>query len=179
MAGMGNSFISIHGAHTSAVKRAGVFAVGVVAWAFAGLMGGCARQEAAKEPAPSLHKDVPPHGGTAVALGEDYHVEFVLDRAEGTLAAYVLDGEMEDFIRVAAPSFVVTAKVGAESRALNFAAVADAATGETVGSTSLFVARADWLRNTPGFDAVLVRLEIRGNVYEHVAFNFPRGNETH
>jgi hypothetical protein len=142
-----------------------------------GVGGGCTRTEPVREPAPTLHKDVPPHGGTAVALGDDYHLEFVMDREAGTLSAYVLDGEMEDFIRVAAPSFAVTARVGGETRTLTFAAVADAATGETVGSTSLFVARADWLRTTQGFDAVLVRLEIRGNVYEHVAFNFPRGNE--
>ena len=47
----------------------------------------------------------PPHGGTPVVLGnEAYHLELVVDAASGTLQVYVLDGEMENFVRVSAPS---------------------------------------------------------------------------
>ena len=141
----------------------------------------CARKPAADAPAPAApvkHEHRAPHGGTPVVLGQEaYHLEFVLDAAAGRLSAYVLDGEMENFIRVKAPAFEVIATVAGEKRPLSFRAVADSATGETVGDTSAFTARAEWLTTTPVFDAVLTTLEIRGTAFESVAFNFPKGND--
>lgn len=155
-------------------------------WALmaAGLMlaiGGCSK---APEPArtkidpPAKHEHTAPHGGTAVVLGEEtYHLELVRDAATGTLSAYVLDGEMEKFIRVQAASFQVTATVGAEKRMLTLKAVANPITGETVGDTSQFDSQADWLKTVSSFDAVLGALEIRGHKFANVAFNFPKGND--
>src|ERR1035438_8875229 len=55
---------------------------------------------------PHKHEHHPPHGGTPVVLGDEaYHIELVLDASAGTLQAFVLDGELENFIRSAAPSF--------------------------------------------------------------------------
>ncbi|HWA08747.1 MAG TPA: hypothetical protein VG838_04685 [Opitutaceae bacterium] len=142
--------------------------------------GGCARPEKAA-PAPAAaarHEHHPPHGGTPVVLGAElYHLEFVLDPAGGRLSAYVLDGEMENFIRSAAPSFEIVATVAGQSRPLVLQAVANPATGETVGDTSLFEGTADWLKTTPAFDAVLSRLDVRGTTFSGVAFNFPKGND--
>jgi hypothetical protein len=59
---------------------------------------------------------------------------------------------------------------------LTFAAVANAGTGETVGDTSQFVARADWLGGAGSFDAVLQEVSVRGRVYRSIAFNYPKGN---
>lgn len=142
---------------------------------------GCAKQSpSAPSGPPAGHEHHAPHGGTAVELGEEaYHLEFVLDASAGRLTAYVLDGEMENFIRVRAPSFEIIATLGAEKRPLLFRAAANPATGETAGDTSQFEAQADWLKNTPVFDAVLTRLEIRGTTFTAVAFNFPKGNERH
>jgi hypothetical protein len=124
------------------------------------------------------HEHIAPHGGTAIALGDElYHLELVSDAATGRLTAYVLDGEMEKFIRLAVPSFEIIATVAGEQRALRFAAVANPATGETVGDTSQFEAQADWLKTTPTFAATIPALEIRGTVFTAVAFNFPAGNE--
>ena len=55
-------------------------------------------------------------------------------------------------------------------------AVANAATGETVGDTSQFVAGADWLAGVEAFDAVLPEVSIQGRVYRNVAFKYPKGN---
>src|SRR5438309_718651 len=94
------------------------------------LLGGCAKKE---EPV-AVHKDQPPHGGTPVVLGEDqYHIEFALDASSGTLSAYLLDDEMEEFVRSDMASFVVTAKTGGSEQTLIFKPVANPATGETVG----------------------------------------------
>jgi hypothetical protein len=135
------------------------------------LLGGCAKKEAV-----GLHKDQPPHGGTPVALGDNYHIEFVLDAASGTLSAYILDDEMEEFVRTDMRSFEVTAKINGVEQALKFNAVANPATGETVGDTAQFTAQADWLKTTKTFDAVIKSVTLDGTTFSHVAFNFPNGS---
>lgn len=154
----------------------------LVALALAG--GGCrdshSHAEKPGEHAGHKHAHVPPHGGTAVELGEEAaHIEFVRDATAGKLQAYVLDGELEQFIRVPAESFEVIAKVDGREETLRFQAVASAATGEKVGDTSQFEASAEWLKATAKFEAVLKKLEVRGRVFEGVTFKFPEGNEAH
>jgi hypothetical protein len=127
---------------------------------------------------PHLHVDVPPHGGTPVALGDDYQTEWVLDAPAGKLQAFVLDGEMENFVRIAPPSFDVIAKLPDGEKALRFVAVPNSATGEKVGSTCLFEAQADWLKTTKTFDAVIQEINVEGTIFTNVAFNFPKGNAT-
>jgi hypothetical protein len=141
---------------------------------------GCSRApQAADSGTPHKHQHHPPHGGTPVVLGDEaYHVELVLDASSGTLQAFVLDGEMEDFIRSAVPSIEIVATVGGSPRTLVLAAVPNPATGETVGDTSEFEGRADWLRATPEFDGVLRSVAIRGTTFTDVKFNFPKGNDT-
>jgi len=145
------------------------------------LVPGCTRKSAGPVTAatpPAKHEHHPPHGGTPVVLGDEaYHLELVLDPATGRLQAYVLDGEMENFIRSAAPSVEIDAQVGGAPQVLVLAAVPNPATGETVGDTSLFEGHADWLETTPQFDATLKRIAIRGTTFADVKFNFPKGND--
>ena len=143
------------------------------------LFAACSKNAPATAAAPAAkHEHHAPHGGTPVVLGtESCHVELVLDAPTGKLTAYVLDGELENFIRVKAPSFDVVATVGGEKLPLTFRAAVNPATGETVGDTSQFEAQADWLKTTPAFDAVLSSLTIRGATFTAVAFNFPKGND--
>jgi hypothetical protein len=135
------------------------------------VLGGCAKKETMSE-----HKNQPPHGGTPVSLGENYNVEFVLDAASGTLSAYLLDDEMEEFVRSGMPSFEVTVKVGGAEQTLVFKPVANSATGEAVGDTALFTAQAGWLKTTKAFDAVIKSVTLDGTTFSNVAFNFPRGS---
>jgi hypothetical protein len=140
---------------------------------------GCEKKPSAAAAAvPSPHRHHPPHDGTPVELGrEAFHLELVRDAAAGKLSAFVLDGEMEDFIRVTAPAFEMVATVDGAKQVLTFHAVADSATGESVGDTALFETTAGWLKTTGRFDAVLTQLEVRGTVYTNVRFNFPNGND--
>ena len=141
-------------------------------------LAGCGeRKEKASADAPHLHVDVPPHGGTPVALGDEYQIEWVLDASVGKLQAYILDGEMENFVRIAPPSFDLRAKLPDHEADLHFKAVANSATGEKVGSTSLFEAGADWLKTNKTFDAVLPEINVEGTVYTNIAFNFPKGTQ--
>lgn len=126
------------------------------------------------------HHHQPPHGGAAVVLGDEaYHIEFVREASTGVLQAYLLDGEMEKFIRSSAPSLELTVTVGGVATTLSLKPVANAVTGETIGDTSLFEAQADWLKTTATFDAVINRVTIRGQTYERVAFTFPTGSMGH
>jgi hypothetical protein len=157
------------------VNLLGVLGLVLLAWP-----AGCARQSPAPPAGPpaAKHEHRPPHGGTPVVLGDElYHVELVLDPAAGRLQAYVCDGELETFIRVAQPSLEITATLHGQPRTLVLPAVANPATGETVGDTALFEAQADWLKAATLFDATLHQLTIRGTTFSDVKFNFPRGND--
>ncbi len=147
-----------------------------------GLGGGCSKDgntSVRARQAVHQHEHYPPHGGVPVVLGnEEFHVEFVLDARTGRLRAYFLDGELENFVRVAMPSFEITAQVAGREEHLIFAPVANNATGETVGDTALFEVQSDWLKTTPRFDAVIKELTVGGDKYQNITFNFPKGNDT-
>jgi len=141
----------------------------VAAWA-----GGCAKHDHEK-PAAGGHNHHAPHGGTLVEIGEHaYNLEFVRAPETGRLSAYVLDGHAENFIRIKAASFEVIANVGGEKRPLTFKAVANAATGETVGDTSQFDADGDWVKTTRTFDGVILALDVRGTKVANVPFTLPK-----
>lgn len=124
------------------------------------------------------HEHVAPHGGTAIVLGDElYHLELVLDAETGVLQAYVMDGELENFIRSPMPSFQLSTTFGDTPHTLTFLPVANPATGETVGHTALFAAQADWLKTTPEFDATIDQITVRGTTFTGITFNFPAGNE--
>ena len=147
-----------------------------LAW---GLLAGCGRQPPAPGSAAQKHEHHPPHGGTPVVLGhEEYHLELVLDAPAGRLDAYVLNGEMENFVRIKAESFEIAAQLPDRPEVLVMNAVANRATGETVGDTSMFQTQADWLKHASSFDGVLKQLAVKGSTYQNVAFNFPKGNDT-
>jgi hypothetical protein len=138
----------------------------------AALWTGCGKQRSAPGTA-QLHVAVPPHGGTPMALGDAFRIEWVLDAAAGKLQAYIMDDDMENFVRIAPTSFDVTAKLPGHEETLHFEAVPNTATGETVGNTSLFEAQADWLKTTKSFDAVIREINVKGTIFTQVAFNFP------
>ncbi len=140
---------------------------------------GCAKSNSPAAAAPvAKHEHHAPHGGTPVVLGDEaYHLELARDADAGKLTAYVLDGEMEEFIRAKPATFEIVATVGGTKQTLTFRAIANAATGETVGNTSQFEASADWLKTTATFDGVVTAIEIKGTTFTAVAFNFPKGND--
>lgn len=139
------------------------------------LIAGCAKKEAAAPPP----ADQPPHGGTVVEFADGiYHLELLLDADAGKVTAFVLDGELEEYVRAGAPSFEITAKIGGRDESLVFQPVANPATGETLTDTAQYEVQADWLKTAKEFDAVLKSIVVRGTTYSDVKFNFPKGNDT-
>src|SRR5690606_22133283 len=109
------------------------------------------------------HMHVAPHGGTVVMLGDEaFHLEFVRDAAEGTLTAWVLDAHLENFIRIPATEIPLIAVVEGTPQALALAAVANPATGESVGDTSEFRAQAEWLKTADLFETIVPAITVRG-----------------
>ena len=117
-----------------------------------------------------------PHGGALTMLGDHvFQLEVLPDAEKRTVSIYVLDGEAERFIRIAAESISAKFVAGDESSELQLAAVANSATGETIGNTSLFVVSApDWA-GRERFKIQIDRLEILGQVFEGLELPFPEG----
>lgn len=112
-----------------------------------------------------------------IELGkEEYHLELVHEAGNESITAYILDGELEKFVRLPLKEFTVTVQ-GEAKRRLEFVACENRATGETVGDTSEFTARDSWLKTNTEFDARLNEIKIGNRVYRDVAFNYPKGNE--
>ena len=109
---------------------------------------------------------------------ESFHIEFVLQSTNQQLEAYILDGHMDEYVRLEIPSFEVLAKLPDGNETILFQAVTNLATGETVGDTALFRADTDPLQGAVEFDAEIVSIEIRSNRFENVAFHFPVGNDS-
>ena len=162
------------------MKIRGELMIGLVFLGGMAFTTGCSKKTAnlAIMAAPQRHEHKPPHGGTPVVLGDEaYHVELVLDAANGALQAYVFDGEMENFIRVPAAFMEIDAWVDGAPQTLVLQAVANPATGETVGDTALFADQADWLKTVREFEGTLKKVTIHGTTFTGVKFNFPKGND--
>jgi hypothetical protein len=130
---------------------------------------GCSKPESASS-AGGGHAHRAPHGGTLVEVGQHaYNIELVRDSTAGKLTAYILDGHAENFIRISAPAIELVAISGGQKRPLSLRAVANSATGETVGETSQFEAEADWLNSAGDFAGTIPSLEIRGTRFENIA----------
>ena len=85
----------------------------------------------------------------------------------------MLDGHAENFVRLPIPALEAVATVGGTPRPLSLQAVANAATGETVGNTSQFEVQADWLKGPEAFTVVVPSLEIRGSSFKEIKATFP------
>jgi hypothetical protein len=148
--------------------------------------GGGDRSPAHDQPpaAQQTHDHAAPHGGTVVELGQEAaHIELVVDTAAGKLTAYVLDGEAEVGVRIAAPAIELrieprtsTGSARASARiTVRLDAVANALTGESVGATSEFSGRHEAFRTLRQFRGVIPEISVRGLTYRDVAFDFPGG----
>lgn len=118
------------------------------------------------------HAHKAPHGGTLIEIGDHaYNLELVRDTSAGKLTAYVLDGHAENFVRISAPSIELTAITGGQKHTLSLKAVANTATGETVGNTSQFEATADWLKSGNELAGTIDSLEIKGTKFNQVGIH--------
>lgn len=114
------------------------------------------------------------HGGVAVELGEhQFQLDVVADPGAGQLKAWVMDGHMENFVRLSLPAIDLEIAGSGATQALRLAAQANAGSGETVGDTSQFQGEATWLKGFTNFSARIARIEIRGQIFTNINFSYP------
>jgi len=137
-------------------------------------LAGCGKKPDDHAPRAGGHSHAAPHGGVLVELGEhQYNLEFVRDSAAGRLTVYVLDGHAENFVRLAQPEIGIAVRRGDLGTELVLKAVANPATGETVGDTAQFEATVEFFAGTIPFDAVVKSVTLRGTKFENVRVTVP------
>jgi len=142
------------------------------------LLAGCGKKHDDHAPrATGGHSHAAPHGGLLVEIGaHQYNLEFVRDPVAGKLTAYALDGHAENFVRLAQPEIALSVRRGDIGTTLVLKAVANAATGETVGDTAQFEGTAEWLQGSIPFDATVQSVTFRGTTFENVRFTWKQAD---
>jgi len=120
----------------------------------------------------------PPHGGTPVNVAEHkYHLELVRDATNGVMQAYVLDGDLHDFIRVPESNFELVAKLGGQTERLEFQRMTNAMSPSPADPSFLFEARAEWVKSATNFEGLIPSITLKGQTFTNVAFPFPKGTQ--
>ncbi|MBI3830784.1 MAG: hypothetical protein HY291_14785 [Planctomycetes bacterium] len=151
-------------------------------------LAGCSQTDktAAKTPAKTeatkteaVHEHHAPHKGTLVVFGEEFaHLELVLDPVSGKLTAYALDGEADNAIRIKQAEIeIAVTPAKTEAFPVKLKAVASTLTGEAVGDSSQFEGQDDKLKGLKEFDGKILTIELKGQPFKDVGFNYPKGNE--
>ena len=117
-----------------------------------------------------------PHGGVLVNVGDDFaHVEMVLDPKQGSLSAYILDGEAEEVVPLKQPVLLV--RLIQPSKTLKLKAVVTPLSGEKLGETSSYSLTDPSLKGLTQFKGVLVWLNVNGSIFKNLPFQWPPQKE--
>ena len=117
-------------------------------------------------------------GGKLIPLGEHgsgYNLEVLIDESD-RLSIYILDAHAEGFVRVNQPTLEVLITEDNQSTALTLDAVADSATGETVGNTSHFRSTTSVPANS-AFEGHIKSLRIGSRQYNQAKISYPGINK--
>jgi len=138
-------------------------------------VGGCAehQHDESCESHGGLHVHEPLLGGQLMALGEHgsgYNLELLIDE-NNHFSVYILDAHAENFIRIEQESLQVDLSDG-NTTSLILHAVADSATGETVGNTSHFKTKGTVEKFLP-LNGIIEMIEIGSKQYSAIEFFFP------
>lgn len=117
-----------------------------------------------------------PHGGLLVDVGDDFaHVELVFDTAQGTLSAYILDGEAEEVVPLKQPTILV--RLSRPARTLKLKAVVSPLNGEKPGATSSYALTDLSLKGLSQIQGTLVSVNFNGQIFKNLAFQLPPKKE--
>ena len=117
-------------------------------------------------------------GGQLMALGEHgsgYNLELLIDE-NNRFSVYILDAHAENFVRIEQESLQVNL-FDENKTSLILHAVADSATGETVGNTSHFQSKGTVEKFLP-LNGIIEMIEIGSQQYSAIEFFFPNDPQT-
>ena len=125
-----------------------------------------------------LHVHEPLLGGQLMALGEHgsgYNLELLIDE-NNRFSVYILDAHAENFVRIEQESLQMNLS-DENTTSLILHAVADSATGETVGNTSHFKTKGTVEKFLP-LNGIIEMIEIGSKQYSEIEFFFPNDPQT-
>ena len=125
-----------------------------------------------------LHVHEPLLGGQLMALGEHgsgYNLELLIDK-KNRLSVYILDAHAENFIRIEQEFLQVDLSDGNKTSVI-LDAVADSATGETVGNTSHFQTKGT-VENFLPLKGLIQMIEIGSKQYSAIEFFLPNDSQS-
>ena len=125
-----------------------------------------------------LHVHEPLLGGQLMALGEHgsgYNLELLIDE-NNRFSVYILDAHAENFVRIEQESLQIDLS-DENTTSLILHAVADSATGETVGNTSHFQTKETVEKFLP-LKGIIQTIEIGSKQYSEIEFFFPNNPQT-
>ena len=117
------------------------------------------------------HIHQPLRGGVLMELGKHgsgYNLEILQNPAD-QLEIFILDAHAENYVRIAQPSIELTLRDS--NQTISLGAVADPATGETVGNSALFRTESNISKNIP-LQGILRSLKIGSKTYTDQPFEF-------
>jgi hypothetical protein len=119
----------------------------------------------------SAHIHQPLRGGVLMELGKHgsgYNLE-ILQNTNDHLEIFILDAHAENYVRISQPSIELT--LTDSNQTMSLGAVADPATGETVGNSSLFRTESNISKNIP-LVGTLRSLQIGSKTYTDQPLKF-------
>ena len=149
---------------------------------FALSLGSCAQDHDGQGHSESdAHYHAPPHGGVLIELGEHgsgYNLELFLED-QGFLQIFVWDAHVDNLVRIEQANVdLLIPEDNGTQKTIVCAAVADAATGETVGDTSLFASSEPMADQLP-LKGVIPSIKVIGKTYENIPFEFNGNSVVH
>jgi hypothetical protein len=149
-----------------------VFAIGFIAGGYNGFSQADEDGAIPSSTPPPGFEPKAPHGGLLVDAGDDFaHVELVLDSVQGTLSAYILDGEAEEVVPLKQSTILV--RLVKPDRILKLKAVVNPLNGEKLGATSSYSLTDPSLRGLSKIKGTLLSLNFNGRVFKNLDFQFP------
>jgi len=146
--------------------------IGITCLLASGLWLGCSGEHSDIEQASHGHYHAAPHGGALAMLGDHLaQLELVAGPKPGEWSLYVLDGGAERFVRVEQTEV----QVAMDGQNFVFQAVANQATGETVGNTSQFSAAVEGLGKDDSFPVQIEEIIVYRQSFKDVEFVYPEG----
>jgi hypothetical protein len=124
------------------------------------------------------HAHGPPHGGTPVLVAEHkFHLELVRDGAAGLMQAYVLDDHLEKYVAVRETNFMLRATFAGRTESVEFKRAPNPSDKKLPAASSLFEARADWIKAATNFNGVVPTITLNRQTFTNITFAFPKGTQ--
>jgi hypothetical protein len=124
------------------------------------------------------HAHKTPHGGTPVLVANHkFHLELVRDGAAGLIQAYVLDDALKKSVAVRETNFTLRATFAGRSESVDFKRAQNVADKKLPAASSLFEARAEWIKSAKNFNGVIPAITLNGQSFTNITFPFPKGTQ--